>query len=253
MKASDFIGAIKEFFLDFLGFLLPGLIALIILSECIIADCQFGTRTIFISSDWNTVILLIIAYIIGYAIYPLSDITDKILFLKIDSEKKAFGWIKKLQINSPKEIEAKFDSSPEKAAVVNILEKLLVFPSAEVDSEKVFNEQQIASINIHTLRSILMSYCPEADMKIYTFMFRSELCRLISSFALAISIFGIIFYLFGFYFKVPILFRTDMKALSLYVLLLIMSYFLTKTRVRYYSIAFKIPFLIFISKRFKLQ
>ncbi len=253
MKASDFISAIKEFFLDIIGFLLPGLFVLIVLSECILPSCQFGIKSIFSSPAWNTTVHLVLAYLIGYAIYPLSDITDKLLFFKIKSNKKVFAGIKKLCLSTPKEKEDSLESSTEKIAVLNILKKLLVFPSTGSTAEMVVPESQIESLKIHNLRSLVMSYCPEADMKIYTFMFRSELCRLISSFALSISIVGILFYLISFFLKSPILFRTDMKALILYVLLLFISYFLTKTRVRFYNIAFKIPFSIFISKRFKLQ
>ena len=94
-----------------------------------------------------------------------------------------------------------------------------------------------------------MSYVPEADQKIYTFMFRSELGNHI----------GFVFFSFGLWLLLSnicldsinstILIKESLLGLiQVPILIIIISYFFHVTRKRFIIIAYKIPFSIFIAK-----
>lgn len=151
MSLSDSINAIKEFFLDILGFLLPGLFFIYI----ILVITKIENANIFFYEESNTFLLIIGAYIIGYILYPLSNWSDYLL--QYDNDK----------------VSSSIQASTEFHLCLEVLKKII--PSfADHEIEDLKQEWKVRN-----LRSLVMSYIPEADKKIYTFKFRAELCRII--------------------------------------------------------------------------
>ena len=237
MKISDLVDALKAFFFDVLGFLIPGFYCILILSFLVLPQYKFEFDYGGLNKEWNSSILVIISYILGYCLYPLSDWSDKIIFR-----------FKFLKLKTQSQVESDIDSSTELAICKVALTELLL----KNDSTPVIPAVALDNMSARNLRSIIMSYIPEVDTKIYTFMFRSELCRLISSFTLFISLLGLLLSIVNNIVISKILLKSDFKSIAVYSLLLLSCYFLTKARMRFLSIAYKIPFSIFIAKYFKI-
>lgn len=233
MKLSDFIDAVKEFFLDIIGYFVPGFFGVLILSICIQPNYKFNLSGLGFDSEWNIFIILFLSYLLGYLFYSFSDLTDKLIF-----------WLKFLKLKTPKDIDREIESSQELQIAKTTLKDILV----DKNGLPVVDVTSLNTMRARNLRSIVMSYVPEADTKIYTFMFRSELCRVISSVSFLISLFGFVLLFVAVFTKSFSFFKTDPKSIMLYCILFVSSFFLTKTRIRFLSIAYKIPFSIFIAK-----
>jgi hypothetical protein len=235
MKISDIIDAIKAFFLDFLGYFLPGIYALIILTYIVSPSYHFNTAAIgFISADYEYVAVLLFAYILGYVIYSLelSELVSKAEFLGIKTSS---------QIES--EIKASFE--------FDLCKKVLTELWIDKNGASILSANSLTSMNTRNLRSIVMSYIPESDIKIYTFMFRSDLCKHVASFSILFGSIGLMVSLIHYLFGWSVFLNIGKEYTCAYSLLLVGSYFLLKTRSRFLSIAYKIPFSMFLSKFYK--
>lgn len=233
MDLSKLIEGIKEFFLEILGFLLPGITLLFLLSFFINSD---QTKLFAKIPDTNHWIILIFGYISGYIIYGMALIRDKYL-------NKFFNFFKKkIEIDILKE---KITKSEEFEIAKEIFNNLI--------GKNLEQQNKIDSLSFHSMRSLAMSYTPESDKKIYTFMFRADLCNHLNIVAILISVCGLLnsmIYHFGIRIHV---FHIESKYIICYFLLLIVSYFLNLTRNRFLSIAYAIPFSIFIAKFYYLK
>lgn len=268
MKTSEIIEAIKEFFLDLLGYFLPGLITLILLFICIKTDL-FLNHINSCLDEWAGWLILCLSYVSGYIIYSLADIRDGLLkpfFINAqitnrvgDSNidrgwKKTIlkikGFITLLLIYFGIEVRAKVEEDIK----TNVQYKMcLELIKKTWNKDTIIKEIDYENISMRELRSIIMSYIPEADTKIYTFMFRAELCNHISASFLFIGFLAITQVLLDKFFNIDLgIFLTNREAIILYLALLIMSYLLYLTRIRFLRIAYKIPFTIFISRNYKL-
>ena len=108
-------------------------------------------------------------------------------------------------------------------------------------------------MQFNSIRNIAMSYTPESDTKVYTFMFRSDLCKHLSSFSILIAVFGLVSWLLYILFGWTLFLKTDISSIVLYLLLLASSILLFQTKVRFYKIAMGVPLSIFLSKYFKIS
>lgn len=72
MKIDDAIAAIKEFFLELVGFLLPG-ITLLLLSYLFLKNEFKAEIDGFLVKENSSTIVLIISYILGYVLYGISE------------------------------------------------------------------------------------------------------------------------------------------------------------------------------------
>jgi hypothetical protein len=230
---SKLIEGIKEFFLEILGFLLPGVILLFLLSFFVNSDQTKLFSNFVKSNHW---IILMFGYILGYIIYGMALTRDKFL-------NKLFNiFEKKTEVEIIKE---NITKSKEVGITKEIFNNLI--------GKKLEQKDKIDSLSFNGMRSLAMSYTPEADKKIYTFMFRADLCNHLNIVAVLIGISGLlnsIICCLGI--RIP-LFYTESKYVICYSLLLMISYFLNLTRNRFLAIAFKIPFSIFIAKFYNLD
>jgi len=247
MKASELIEAIKEFFFDFIGFLIPGFV-FISLSFIILNDSSIikDVKTEF--GSFFEILLLVSSYCIGYVIYGAALLRDEILN----------KWRSKYP--TPDTLGDSIKKSYEYSASIWILKKLWGIERFSED------ERLIENSRMQTVRSHIMSYIPEADAKIYGFMFRSELCNLLNMALIIIALLGISnFALYGLNSLLvssdnilivmnepkPI-FKNDIAFLIAYLVLIpITAKMLYKTRIRFLSITYRIPFSIFVSKYYK--
>jgi hypothetical protein len=97
-----------------------------------------------------------------------------------------------------------------------------------------------------------MSYVPEVDRKIYNFMFRSELSDKVNislklTFFLGISSWLIETITNNYWF-----FKTDSTSILGYFTVMVAAFFLRKTQRRFFDIAMRIAFPIFVVK-YKMQ
>lgn len=234
MNISDAIDAIKSFFLDIIGYFIPGFFAIVVLDYCVRPDFKYDINNLGVGEEWNQFLIIFFSYIIGHVIYSASDFVDWI--------------IRKLKFLNLKSVDS-IESDIEKSHEVEIARVALRELMKRQDGSPAFDEVKFSSLKARNLRSIVMSYIPESDTKIYTFMFRSELCKNISCFAFLFGSFSLLS-LMNSWNSFVIL---DGAHISIYFLLIICSYFLAKTRMRFLAIAYKIPFSIFISKFFAIK
>lgn len=242
MNPAKLIEAIEKIFLELLGFLLPGLVLLYSFYFFLNLDYQnlFPNLT-----QTNEFVLASFAYILGYIIYGMALFRDSVVpkFNSLLSGKKLEIILK---ISTPKEELPKISKSLEFELCQKIVKKLFKDDYGRL----IVDEGKINDISPNSLRNILMSYVPDSDKKIYTFMFRAELCNhlnIVTALIFIIALFSFLIDILGF----EPLFNTSASFIVIYLLFLAIGFFLHKTRMRFYSIAMRIPFSIFIAEYYK--
>ena len=226
MKAADLFEAIKSSVFDIIGFLLPGFYALILLNYTF--EISFNNYS-DLESEW---ILLIIAYILGYVIFSLSEEIEK------KPKIRPPRCLKKYIIDQRAEGKSKI--------LTSISYKMSIKLLNEHFKDHLDAPSQFDSADVNTLRSIVMSFCPESDTKIYMFRFRGELCRNISLYSIA----HFFLTLLAIFCKLIFEWNIVNQSTSLYLMLLVLpvtSYLLLKGYFRFVRIADSIPFSIFIA------
>ncbi|MEJ5053916.1 hypothetical protein [Sphingobacterium sp. MYb382] len=204
---------IKEFIWDILGYLIPGALLLILM------EIIFEIKAPY--SD-NNIVFFITSYIIGYIIYGIN-----VVFYDGDKPVLAFK----------KRIEEKIKNRDEFSIT---LKKL----------NTKFNRNYNNKTAIRTIRSLAMSYIPDADAKIYTHTFRSELSNSCATLNFIIGIVSLILLCFQ---KLDCINVTLIKNFSppyvvFYILLISSSYFLNQARNKFYSMSMSLPLSIFATK-----
>ncbi|MBI3235149.1 MAG: hypothetical protein HYZ42_14130 [Bacteroidetes bacterium] len=233
MKPSEIIEAIKEFFLDIIGYLIPGTVALSLVLLCV-PGTNFDDLLTKVKVE-PTIIYLIISYCLGYVVYGVAIVRDK--------------WMDKIKwIETPKKVSENVKNSLQYKIAVETLKSLWI-QSNLIAKDK----EDIEKFGMTETRGAVMAYIPEVDTKIYTFMFRSELCNHLNVLFLLIFIFGMTSLLINHIFSCILLLKVDRGYIVFYSIALIVSFFLHKTRMRFLRITYNIPFTIFIAKYYRIN
>jgi hypothetical protein len=222
MKLESFISVLKEFFLEILGFLIPGYLFLLIFICYGTINYNFLPDLILFFNDKPEVTLLL-AYIMGYVIYPCHKIGDRFRDW-LSSKYNKFANVTEFPISKS------IDESKELIIAKNKLTSII--------------NEDFSNCTYREIRNLAMSYIPEESSKIYTFMFRAELCKNISSVLFWTCTPLIIYHCF---------YVECGKFLFLIPLIILICYLLQITRYRFLSIAYRIPFSMFIAKGFPLD
>lgn len=224
MDLKGFVDATKEFVWDIIGYLIPGFIAIVLISTFSNHIYFFPIPIVNFEKDFLVFTVMILSYTLGHLIYGFTLFIDQIL------EKYLFKISKK--------------------AIEDDVEKSLPF---KISQDLVKNDlglkgsmRDITELSARELRNYVMSYFPENDRKVYTFMFRSELCNHIMSTCLILGLIGLISSSVAYYKKVFI-FNSGFEYTIIYILLLLSVFPLHKTKMRFYDIAMRTPFHMFNS------
>jgi hypothetical protein len=233
MKVSDLIEALKSLLFDILGFLIPGLYALILFD----LTTEFKLRY---NSHFNLeseTITFVIAYILGYVIYSLAEEVERKPF------SRKYYFLKNFIINQKEKNIVSISNTVE----FRLSKILLLEQWKALDKAQIIQQVDIDKSDFRTLRRMVMSFCPEADTKVYTFRFRGELCRSVGVYTFFYFILITILALLDWKFDMNIVAYSSGHWL-IYILLLPISYLLIRGYFRFSKISDEIPFSIFNAK-----
>lgn len=223
MKINDFVLSIKELFFEILGFFLPGIFLLILLVFLFFGSNGLTT----INMKYIEFLIIILSYILGYIIYGAR------LLLTL--------------IHETIEISNFYEKQRKSTYVIKTEEIIKRNYDIFFDTDNKSNKRHILD-----LRNFAMS-CTNCDRKIYTFIFRSDLCKHISTSLMivnAIIIFDLV---------LLILLNSSFLEITIktHIIFLICSIFpifaLEKAHLRFYKIGISIVFPQFISNENKKQ
>lgn len=224
MDLKGFVDATKEFIWDIIGYLIPGFLLIILLSIFSNQSYFFPIPIINFEKEFLSFTMIIVAYALGHLIYGITLSIDQIL------DKYLYKISKKA-----------IEDDIEKSVPFKISQDLV-----ENDLKTKGSNRDITQLSTRDLRNYVMSYFPENDRKVYTFMFRSELSNHIMSMNLILCILGLISWGIASMGK-EFIFKSDFEYIIIYLLLLISLFPLHKTKTRFYGIAMRIPFQMFNS------
>lgn len=224
MDLKGFVDAVKEFIWDIVGYLIPGFIAIILISTCANKSLFFSIPIVNFEQDFLAFTILIFSYTLGHLIYGITLLIDQTL------EKRLYRISKKAIVDNIQK------SAPLKISL-ELVKNDLISKGSKTD---------VNQFSTLELRNYVMSYFPENDRKVYTFMFRSELCNHIISTSLVIGGIGLISSALSVVF-VPFVFKVSIEYITIYFLLILSIVPLHKAKIRFYSIAIRIPFDMFNS------
>lgn len=223
---KSFFESFKEFVWDIIGYFIPGLFLLIIVSICINPVYFYHSELLLPSDKEISPIVYFLAYILGYVIYGFSEWKEHLL------GKKSYTHLEEEAVSTEK----------------TYLSCLQIFKAMPLPKGLT---TAIDFGSFREARNFFMSLSPEADQKVYTFMFRSELSRHIGNVSLVLGVTGLIFSFLKWIFpNLPPLFYSGGHFWLLYILLLISYILLRVTRNRFYGVALVIPFSIYLAKQF---
>lgn len=221
-EVRSFFDSFKEFVWDIIGYLIPGLYLVILVSFFITRSYLIDLPIMFEGNEG--VVLIVLSYVLGYIVYGLGDIKEKLRGKKSYS-KQVLMPISKLPV---------FLESKE------ILKRK--------DPNNVSFNQKLDTIEVRELRNIVMSYVPEADQKIYTFTFRSELSRHTGLISLVVGSICLLSTIIQFKWPEFDLFKQKAIYIALYLLLIMCYFLLREPRDKFYRIAMTMPFNLFLAK-----
>ena len=222
---GDIIKNIKEFIWDVVGYLIPGLVLLIVLNLILEPNVRIENNFLINWKEFDDFLLLLVGYTLGYVIYSITIFkvkTQDFIFLKLSktfnffSTLLSFGW----------------EDSFHKSSMFNVTKSFL--------KANNFDDVQVDNMKINEIRNILMSRNPGMDQKVYTFMFRAALFDHLSTIFMIVVLlvilqFGLSF--FDVYFlKITIQFKV------IYLLFLILIPLMGNCKRIFFSIAKRIPF-----------
>lgn len=197
-NVKNVFDSIKEFVWDVIGYLIPGSFLLILLATCVKSNFfvspDFGIK----KNEFYPLVFGIVSYILGYVVYGFGWLKERIL--------KKYSYVKQIE------------DSVSKRKAFDLSKKLL---TEKLQSKGVSDD--LSTVSVRDLRSLSMSFIPEADQKIYTFTFRAELSNQIGNICFVIGILGV---LFSFFKKLPLqIFKTDSNYVILYCILVVGYFF----------------------------
>lgn len=222
-SVKSFFDSFKEFVWDIVGYVLPGSYLLVLLSICVNEHLFIKIKIILKTEDFNLYIFLLGSYLLGYIVYGLSILKEKKLGNKSYMKKIENSIYNRKSINWAREILLK------KFTYVNI-------------------DEDLSSASLRDLRSLVMSFIPEADQKIYTFTFRSDISNNVANISLLLGVFGIFSCIINAINSAFLFFNTGISFVIFYICLIVSYYLLIQTRNRFYAISMSVPFSIFTAK-----
>ena len=219
---KDLVEALKEFIWDIIGYFVPGIYLIILLSSCILPIRFITSPLVGEKDDAVNFITVIIAYVLGYLIYGIGEIKENIL--------GSHSYKQKIQL--------KIKATKEFELATELLQKKL-----ETDNVQT----AISQLDFSSVRSIAMGYAPDADKKVYTFMFRADLSRHVANTSFIIGLLALISCSIASSHSALRIFFSSGTYIALYILLLLCCFALNVTRNVFYKMAMRLPFQIFIS------
>lgn len=218
---KGFFDSFKEFVWDIIGYLLPGSFLLIVLSACVNPAFYFDAAIINEKTNLFPFAFIAISYLLGHVIY-------------------GFGWLKEKTLKEwsyTKKIEKSVSGREAFKLSKQLITKALA-------AKGIVND--LANASVRDVRNLAMSFAPEADQKIYSFTFRSELSNHIGNISCIVGLLGVVSF---FWKNVPLkIFLTTTNHVILYVCLILAYILLRETRNRFYAISIGIPFSIYTAK-----
>jgi hypothetical protein len=220
--AKGLLESVKEFIWDILGYFIPGVYVIILLSV-IITPKYFLSCPLLTEKDKGlNLIIVILAYILGYVIYGIGEIKEK-----LHGDKSYMNIVQDSIRGSSNYIMAS-----------ELLQKKL-------DGANITTK--VANLKMKEVRNLAMSYVPDSDKKVYTFMFRADLSRHIANTSILIGTMAILITTIHWFNPNLDVINWDSIHFILYILLVVSFFILNTVRDRFYKIAMSIPFTIFIS------
>ena len=236
MEASKTIEDLGKYFNEILGYLLPGLTLAFIVYYFV--DIKY-VNTQNISYLTNAWMILFIGYITGYVVYGFSLLRDRILDVNY------VKYLTKITIRDRKIFSFLI---PALDPIMSQISNSIDYKLAKEELSKLIPNLETDKCNPRVLRSYAMSYVPEYDQKIYTFMFRADLFDHLKIIFYIISMWAIIAKCFDVFFSNAILFDLNGNNFWYALILLVLTVPLKLGRKRFLGIAYKIQFSMFISK-----
>jgi len=234
MKFEDAILTIKTFFLEVLGFLIPGFFFTCSLSLCLSDNLQNYIIKL-IKVDYINYIVLIISYVTGYFLYGVFEL-KRAMFSILGKPMI----LSKLRVFTTQKVDHKLNNEIPKSTEFKISYNLLLKHLGLSDAE-------LPNTNYRTIRNIMMSYFPGLDNKIYTFMFRADLSKNIATSLQLMSVLGLVSILYEKWSLYDAPLKNDYHHIFLYIILILIAIPLNKTYERFYGIAMRIIFSNFIA------
>jgi len=238
MKLESFISVLKEFFLEILGFLIPGYLFLLIFIGYGTINYDFLPDLILFFKDKPEANLLF-AYILGYIIYPMHKLGDQF-------REWLLSIIKKSKIENTNKILTFLEnifSSIVESTIETLINNSIHLKITRNKLNSVIGED-FSGLTYRDIRNLVMSYIPDESPKIYTFMFRADLCKSISSVVFWTIIPIVIYHCY---------YISSWKYLFLIPIIILFCYLLQITRYRFLGIAYRISFSMFNAKSHPLE
>lgn len=213
---KSFFESFKEFIWDIVGYILPGAYCLILMSLSVNSDYWLNVNSVF-DSQYYPYMIVIISYLLGYAVYGLNIIIQN----KIFREK---SYTKTIENNVKERISYQTTKS--------ILQKRFQDKGIDFDPDNA---------TLRDLRNIAMGFSPEQDQKIYTFSFRADIANHAGTISLLFGVLGLLSAVINCIttFQVIIVDKTH---IALYILLVISYFLFSSMRDRFYAISLSLPF-----------
>ncbi|MFD2969960.1 hypothetical protein ACFS7Y_21400 [Sphingobacterium bambusae] len=215
----------KEFVWDIIGYLIPGYLVIILFNFFITSN--IGVKNDFLFS-WELLnpayVLIVLAYVLGFIVYGLTQFKICIQDLVIEKTKK-FKISKFLQKYHSEIWKDEFENS-----------QALIAAKRRLTDDGISEASQM---KVNEIRDIFMSRNPEMDQKIYTFMFRASVFDHTSTILMifaVIALIGSFLQLFGLHF-----FKYESVHIILYISFPFLCIRLGNAKRYFYSISQRIP------------
>jgi len=213
---KSFFESFKEFIWDIIGYILPGAYCLILMSLSVDSDYWLNVDSVF-NSQYYPYVIVIISYLLGYAVYGLNIIIQN----KIFGEK---SYTKIIENNVKKRISYQTTKS--------ILQKKFQDKGIDFDPNNA---------TLRDLRNIAMGFFPEQDQKIYTFSFRADIANHAGTISFLFGVLGLLSAIINCIMTFHVII-VDMTHIVLYILLVISYFLFSSMRDRFYAISLSLPF-----------
>jgi hypothetical protein len=237
---GEIIQSLKEFVWDIIGYLIPGFTFLIFFNFFVKPDIGVHNDFFFDWQIFDSYLIIVISYILGFMIYSLTIFKIKNQDYFISRLESIFSnWISKKEKN--KLYFNKYIGSKHSKYWQEKFKE-----SSTVKSAKEFLKNngfvRVDEMELNEIRNILMSRNPEMDEKVYTFMFRSSVFDHLAT-ILGLTCLGYVSQIIIRIFNNNVEFiKSDNTYLVLYVIFLILIPLLGNSKRIFRSISLRIPF-----------
>lgn len=237
MGLGDAIVVVEKFFLDIIGWLLPGATFLFLASGMVRLTATGATISTPRDIDANSIVI-VVGYILGFIVVSMAEhyivplLNEAVGRLSHRGTSRSVLWwvIPGLRPDVTLFNEIVKSESYKLAAEKLHLPLGLIHPSGSSDAIKHA---------VHEARDIAMSAAPDHDQKIYKFMYTSQLC---GGVAAAVAV-GLPLHAVLASPHVSMLRQVSLWPLVVYVTVVLL---LIERRNRFFSIAMRIPFAIVV-------